>query len=54
MNKNRIFTFGCSFTQYCWPTWADMLLYENSGKNYGISGGGFDQILSNLIQCDIL
>ena len=53
MNKKRIFTFGCSFTAYCWPTWADMLLYENYGKNYGISGGGFDQILSKLVQCDI-
>lgn len=53
MAKKRIFTFGCSFTEYCWPTWADMLLYENNGMNYGMSGGGFDQILTNLIQCDI-
>lgn len=21
----RLFTFGCSFTQYLWPTWADLL-----------------------------
>ena len=34
----RLFTFGCSFTQYCWPTWADILgrqfdFYQNWGKN---------------------
>lgn len=53
MINNRIFTFGCSFTSYSWPTWADMLLYENKGINYGRCGGGFDQILNNLIQCDM-
>ena len=25
----RVFTFGCSFTNYLWPTWADIL-----GKDY--------------------
>jgi hypothetical protein len=27
--KSRIFTFGCSFTEYEWPTWADIILYKN-------------------------
>ena len=36
----RIFTFGCSFTQYHWPTWADILINENIcnggiGENWG-------------------
>jgi len=33
----RLFTFGCSFTNYHWPTWADILAedipyYENWGR----------------------
>ena len=29
----RIFTFGCSFTSFRWPTWADILInhFENNG-----------------------
>lgn len=29
----RIFTFGCSFTAFRWPTWADILVnhFENNG-----------------------
>jgi hypothetical protein len=50
---SRVFTFGCSFTDYNWPTWADMILYKNKGINYGICGGGFEQIMNSLIQCDI-
>jgi hypothetical protein len=49
----RIFTFGCSFTEYSWPTWADMILYKREGVNYGICGGGYEQIMSSLVQCDI-
>lgn len=52
-NTQRIFTFGCSFTEYFWPTWADMILYNNDGVNYGMLGGGFEQIMSNLVQCDL-
>jgi hypothetical protein len=48
----RIFTFGCSFTEYKWPTWADMILYGNEGYNCGVSGGGFDSILYRLIETD--
>lgn len=51
MNK-RIFTFGCSFTQYIWPTWADIILYKNEGINLGLSGGGFDLILYRLMEVD--
>jgi hypothetical protein len=29
MKKARLFTFGCSFTKYNWPTWADII-----GSNY--------------------
>jgi hypothetical protein len=36
-NYKRLFTFGCSFTNYLWPTWADIVAedipyYENWGR----------------------
>lgn len=52
MNNKRIFTFGCSFTNGLWPTWASILLYGNEGKNFGIAGGGMEQILHRIIECD--
>lgn len=48
----RIFTFGCSFTEYRWPTWADIILYGNKGYNCAVSGGGFDSILYRLMETD--
>ncbi len=41
----RIFAFGCSLTQYFYPTWADIMLrlYKNKGyvgENWGRSGAG--------------
>ena len=48
----RLFTFGCSFTQWNWPTWADIL-----GKNYdlhenwGISGIGNRAISQRISEC---
>lgn len=30
----RLFTFGCSFTKYFWPTWADILNQEISPLEY--------------------
>jgi hypothetical protein len=49
---SRIFTFGCSFTEYRWPTWADIILYGNDGYNCGVTGGGFDSILYRLMEAD--
>lgn len=48
MNTNwskykRFFTFGCSFTCYMWPTWADIVAKEMPEAeffNFGISGSG--------------
>lgn len=41
MYKGRLFTFGCSFTKYIWPTWADLLGLEfEQHYNYGKTGGG--------------
>lgn len=49
----RLFTFGCSFTQYWrWPTWADILGRQyDQFENWGICGGGNCQILYNLMEC---
>jgi len=50
---NRLFTIGCSFTQYWrWPTWADALgrqaeFYEN----WGLCGAGNSYILYSLMEC---
>jgi hypothetical protein len=49
----RLFTFGCSFTQYWrWPTWAD---YVGRGfdryENWGLCGAGNAYIFNSLIEC---
>lgn len=49
---NRIFTFGCSFTEYVWPTWADIILHNNEGFNMGMRGSGFDALLYRLMETD--
>lgn len=39
----RFFTFGCSFTSYMWPTWADIVskeMPESEFYNFGLSGSG--------------
>jgi len=39
----RFFAFGCSFTSYSWPTWADILSKEIPNVdfyNFGHCGGG--------------
>lgn len=52
MNDKRLFTFGCSFTQYIWPTWADLIgqkfaFYENWGK--GAAGNLY--IFNAIVEC---
>jgi hypothetical protein len=50
----RLFAFGCSFTQYYWPTWADILGKEcDSYENWGRSGGGNQFIFHSLMECAI-
>ena len=49
--KNRLFTFGCSFTQYRWPTWADILSQEYSYfQNWGKGGAGNHYIFYSLVE----
>lgn len=49
---SRLFAFGCSFTQYYWPTWADILGKEfDHYENWGVIGGGNHLILYSLSEC---
>lgn len=51
MSQQRLFSFGCSFTSYRWPTWADI-----AGKNFdvfenwGQGGGGNAFIFYSLCE----
>jgi len=50
--QGRLFTFGCSFTQYIWPTWADILAREfEYYENWGSSGAGNQYIFHSLVEC---
>ena len=49
----RIFAFGCSLSQYFFPTWADILIhqYKNKGyqgENWAKSGAGNQYINTRL------
>lgn len=51
----RLFTFGCSFTNYCWPTWADILATQYNqyqfSENWGRAGGGNQYIFNSVVEC---
>lgn len=51
---SKLYTFGCSFTQYWrWPTWADALGQQyNHFENWGLCGAGNSYILWSLIECN--
>jgi len=54
---NRFFAFGCSFTLYKWPTWADYLYaggIADTYENWALPGGSNDFIFHSLIECDSL
>jgi hypothetical protein len=49
----RIFAFGCSFTKYRWPTWADLISLECPNaiyRNYGMGGLGNLAISTRIIE----
>ena len=54
-NVERIFAFGCSFTKYYWPTWADVIaseVPEANFLNFGICGGGNLSIVSRMVEAN--
>jgi len=55
MKYKRFFAFGCSFTNYFWPTWADIIAHDLQipSQNWGISGLGNVAIATRMIECDI-
>ena len=55
VNKpKRIFTFGCSFTNYVWPSWPDIIAYELDIPlyNYGKLSAGNQYIFNTVMQAD--
>ena len=49
--KKRLLTFGCSFTNYVWPTWADVLAQDfDQFENWGRIGSGNHFILYSLAE----
>jgi hypothetical protein len=51
----RLFTFGCSFTRFGWPTWADIMAWDLDipNENWGMSGLGNVGIFHRLVECDL-
>jgi len=52
---SRLFTFGCSYTEYIWPTWADIIAFDLHipYENWGMSGIGNVGIAHRIVECDI-
>ena len=50
----RLFAFGCSFTEYKWATWANILGYEFDCEfhNFGKSGAGNSYIANQITQAN--
>jgi hypothetical protein len=53
----RLFTFGCSLTQFFYPTWADLLIWQlgestDISENWGKSGAGNQFIFTRLMEAD--
>lgn len=50
-NYKRAFLFGCSFTSYYWPTWADLISYEIPNTYlYGKTGAGNFYIYQAVVE----
>jgi hypothetical protein len=49
----RFFAFGCSFTNYYWPTWADIIGQDsNFYENWAQPGAGNHFIFNSIIEAD--
>jgi len=49
----RVFTFGCSLTQFFYPTWADLLIKQTgTGQNWGRLGAGNQYIFTRIWEAD--
>jgi hypothetical protein len=54
-NFDRVFCFGCSWTKFKWPTWADMCKYATSKPvyNWGLPGLGNVGIFYRMLEADL-
>jgi hypothetical protein len=51
LKYNRFFSFGCSFTKYKWPTWADILGKSfQEYHNFGEGGAGNFYIFLHIMK----
>ena len=52
---SRLFTFGCSYTRYTWPTWANIIAYDRnlSLYNFGLEGLGNRGIAIRMFEADM-
>ena len=50
----KLITFGCSFTDYSWPTWSDIMALDLDCEyeNWAIGGGGNQQIARRVLYRD--
>lgn len=50
----RVFAFGCSFTAYKWPTWADLIAVETKADyyNFGVAGIGNMGIMARVTEAN--
>lgn len=55
MDFERVFCFGCSWTHYKWPTWADLCRYgtDKPVYNWGLRGIGNVGILHRMLEADL-
>lgn len=53
MENKRFFAYGCSFTSFIWPTWADIIGCSfDQYFNYGKQGAGNVYIFNALMETD--
>jgi hypothetical protein len=55
MTFKRLFAFGCSYTSYCPPTWADIISWDLNipTQNWALSGMGNVGIFHRMVECDL-
>jgi len=51
----RFFAFGCSFTQYVWPSWAEIISWDLNlpFQNWGMGGLGNVGIFHRMTECNL-
>lgn len=53
MTYKRFFAFGCSLTNYYWPTWADIIGRDiEFYQNWGVPGAGNHYIFNSIVEAN--